>query len=156
MLLWPTVHIIVLVISIESSLQNLHPDLPVTCGSPLAGPWFLYASASPAIKLLCSLRFMVETHGTELYINSIYKEFSSVLQPLWMTESMQRLIISARPTNEISVKGPAGQSLSTNDLTYFLLLLPTCSIIPWWRIIHMRYPCISTWNKSPSFSSLPW
>lgn len=37
-----------------------------------------------------------------------------------MTESMQRLIISARPTNEISVKGPAGQSLSTNDLTNIL------------------------------------
>jgi len=50
-----------------------------------------------------------------------------------MTESTQRLIISDRPINELSVKGSAGQWLSTNDLTYFLLLLPTCSISPWWR-----------------------
>lgn len=69
------VHIIVLVISIESNLQNLHSDLPVTSRSPLSGPQYLYASASPAIKLLCSLRFMAENNRMELYNNSAYKVF---------------------------------------------------------------------------------
>lgn len=142
-MLWPTVHIKVPVTAVESNLQNLCPDLPVTCRSPLAGPCFLYTPASPAMKLLCSLRFMAESHRAELSINAASEEFSSVLKPLWMTESMQRLIISDRPINEISPKGPAGQWLSTNNPTYFPLLLPTCSIIPWWRGTDMRHLCIS-------------
>lgn len=82
MLLWPMVHIIVLVTAIESNLQNLHPDLPMTSRSPLAGPQYLYASASSAIKLLFSLRFVAENNRMELCNNSAYKVFKCAVTSL--------------------------------------------------------------------------
>lgn len=124
----------------SSYIHSIKPAKSTTWSvSDLVIPWFLYASASPAIKERCSLRFMGENHRTELSISATYKEFSSVLQPLWTTETMPGLIISDRPNNKILVKGSAGQELSTNDLTYFLLVVSACLIIPWWRGINMRH-----------------
>lgn len=97
---------------------------------------------------------MAENHRTELSISAIYKEFSSVLQPLWMTETMPRLIISDRSNNEIFVKGPAGQGLSTNDLTN---ILSSCCIhlLNYSFMKRNRYEAPSpTSDKLPSFSSL--
>lgn len=105
----------------SSYIHSIKPAKSTTWSvSDLVIPWFLYASASPAIKERCSLRFMAENHRTDLSISATYKEFSSVLQPLWTTETMPGLIISDRPNNKILVKGSAGQELSTNDLTNIL------------------------------------
>lgn len=142
----------------ELSLQSLHPELPATVhhlwlalNSFMLQPWFYF--------VLWDL--WLENHRTELCTDTTYKEFSSVRQHLWRTESMQRLIIPDGPVNELSLKGsavlwlPSNSQWPTND---FLLFLPTCSTIPWGRGIGMKHSHILN-LKLPSFqffASVAW